>query len=236
MEKKIGIIGGMGAAASCLFYKYVTDMTEVSCDQEHLNMIILSDASMPDRTQAILAGDYDEVEKKMLGDALTLQNCGCEAIGVTCNTAHFFVDRIGDRLSIPIIHMIDRTARHISEKKNSGRTAILATDGTIRTGLYQKRLEKYGAEPFILPEDMQKIVMYEIYERIKKGLPCDRAAWKKLDTFIRETGCAGAVLACTELSVIKDEIKLGDFYVDPMRILAKEVILYGGKKLKQEFL
>ena len=96
MEKKIGIIGGMGAAASCLFYKYVTDMTEVSCDQEHLNMIILSDASMPDRTQAILAGDYDEVEKKMLGDALTLQNCGCEAIGVTCNTAHFFVDYLVD--------------------------------------------------------------------------------------------------------------------------------------------
>lgn len=235
MEKKIGIIGGMGPAASCLFYKYVTDMTDVSCDQEHLNLMILSDASMPDRTQAILSGDYDRVEERLLNDALTLQNCGCEAIGITCNTSHFFVDRIADKLSIPVIHMIDRTAFYIAKQESRGLTAVLATDGTIKMGLYQKRLEKYGAEPFILPEDMQRIIMYEIYDRIKKGLPCDVEAWKKVDTFIRNAGCSNAVLACTELSVIKDEIGLGDFYVDAMRILAREVILFGGRKLKDGF-
>lgn len=235
MDKKIGIIGGMGPAASCLFYKYVIDMTDVSCDQEHLDMVILSDVSMPDRTQAILSGDYAKVEEKLLKDALMLKDCGCEAIGITCNTSHFFVDRIADRLCIPVIHMIDKAASYIAEQKKGSKTAVLATDGTIKTKLYQNRLEKYGAVPFVLPEDMQEIVMYEIYDRIKKGLPCDREAWARLDAFIRDAGCDNAVLACTELSVIKDEIGLGDFYVDSMRILAKEVILYAGKKLKAEF-
>lgn len=236
MEKKIGIIGGMGAAASCLFYQYVTEMTEVSCDQDHLNLMILSDASMPDRTQAILAGEYDEVERKLLDDALTLQKCGCDAIGVTCNTAHFFVDRIVDRLDIPVIHMIDRTASEIAGRDRKGQTAVLATDGTVRTGLYQKRLEKYDEVPFLLPEEYQKLVMYEIYDRIKKGLPCDREVWGKLECFIRRAGCVNAVLACTELSVIKNEIGLDDFYVDPMRVLAREVILFAGKKLKKEYM
>ncbi len=235
MEKKIGIIGGMGPAASCLFYKYVTDMTDVSCDQEHLNLMILSDVSMPDRTQAILSGDYGRVEERLLNDALMLQKCGCKAIGVTCNTSHFFVDRIEDKLDVPVIHMIDKAASYIAEQKRGCRTAVLATDGTIKTELYQKRLEKYGVKPFVLPEHMQKIVMYEIYDRVKKGLACDREAWEKLDAFIHEAGCDNAVLACTELSVIKDEINLGGFYVDPMRILAREVILFGDRKLKPEF-
>lgn len=233
-ENRIGIIGGMGAAASSLFYKYVTDMTDASVDQEHVNLMILSDASMPDRTRAILSGDYEQAEEQLLDDALTLQNCGCVAIGVTCNTSHFFIDRIEQKVDVPFIHMIDETAAAVAARKESGRTAVLATDGTIQTGLYQERLKKYGVEPFVPEDKMQQLVMYEIYDRIKKGLPCDREAWERLDNYIRMQNCVNAILACTELSVIRDEILLGDFYVDPMRILAKKVIQLGGKKLKSE--
>lgn len=232
MEKRIGVIGGMGPAASSLFYQYVTDMTQASCDQDHVNLLILSDASMPDRTEAILNGDYEIVENKLFNDMKTLQECGCEAIAVTCNTSHFFIDRIADRLQIPVLHMIDKTACEIARKTAGGKTAVLATDGTVKTGLYQRRLELYGAEPFLLPEEYQKMVMYEIYDRVKMGLPCDREIWEKLDKYIRESGCAHAILACTELSVVKNEIGLSDFYVDPMRVLARDVILFAGKKLK----
>ena len=86
MSKLIGIIGGMGPMASQLFYKMVTDMTEASCDQDHLNMIIYSDASMQDRTSAILNGDYAKIHNQLLADAKILEKSGCEAIGVTCNT------------------------------------------------------------------------------------------------------------------------------------------------------
>ena len=64
-DRKIGIIGGMGPAATWLFYRYVTEMTEASCDQDHVNMVILSDAAMPDRTAAILSGKEEPVMKKM---------------------------------------------------------------------------------------------------------------------------------------------------------------------------
>ena len=126
MDKKIGVIGGMGPMASQLFYKYVTEMTDAACDQEHVRMIIYSDSGMPDRTRAILKGEYDEVYSRMLDDARTLQNCGCEAIAITCNTAHFFGDMIADKLSIPIIHMIKETTAKIAEEEPGAKVAVLA--------------------------------------------------------------------------------------------------------------
>jgi aspartate racemase len=233
MSKLIGIIGGMGPMASQLFYKMVTDMTEASCDQDHLNMIIYSDASMQDRTSAILNGDYAKIHNQLLADAKILEKSGCEAIGVTCNTAHFFVDMIKDEINIPIIHMVQETVEKVAQKSKGEKVAVLATDGTIQTKLYQNRLVQVGVAPFILPEDMQRVVMYEIYDRVKKGKPCDSKKWALLDRFIKNAGCKNAILGCTELSVIKEEIPLDDFYVDPMKVLAAKVIEFSGKKLKK---
>lgn len=234
MSKLIGIIGGMGPVASQLFYKMVTDMTEADRDQDHVNMILYSDASMPDRTAAILSGEYEKAYSQLLSDAKILEKSGCKAIGIPCNTAHFFADMFKDKIGIPIIHMIRETAEYVSEKARGEKVAVLATDGTIKTGLYQKALEKVGVEPFILPADMQKLVMYQIYDRIKNGKGCDVGQWNVLDKYIKDAGCRSAILACTELSVIKEEIDLDDFYIDPMRILAGKVIEFSGKKRKND--
>lgn len=234
MDKKIGIIGGMGPMASQLFYKMVTEMTEAEKDQEHLNLIMISDASMPDRTSAILKKDYEEVAQKMEEDALLLQHCGCCAIGVTCNTAHFFVDMIEEKLSIPFIHMIKETVSQISQIAPGGKIAVLATDGTVQTGIYQQRLAENGLIPYIPQPEIQKEVMHQIYDCIKKGKPYDANSWDKIQKAIQKEGCQKAILGCTELSVIGAQQDLGEDYIDPMKILAKRVIEFSGKNIRQD--
>ena len=233
MEKMIGVLGGMGPMASQLFYKMITEMTEASCDQEHLKMMIFSDTSMPDRTKAILSGDIEPVREKLLEDAKLLQQCGCKAIGITCNTAHYFADLIQDQLEVPIIHMIKETVNTIAESMPGAKVALLATDGTVRTRIYQGRMEKAGLEPYILPDEMQKQVMYQIYDRIKSGKPWDAENWAALEAHIKEAGCSCAIMGCTELSVIKMDNRLDDYYVDPMAVLAERLILFAGKQIKQ---
>ena len=142
MDRMIGILGGMGPKASQLFYDMVTEMTDADKDQDHVRMMIYSDPSIPDRTQAILRGEYDQVYEKMLKNALTLEAAGCEAIGITCNTAHFFAEMIADKLNIPIIHMIAHTVFHIKRRNPGAKIAILATEGTIKTQLYQRQMEQ----------------------------------------------------------------------------------------------
>lgn len=220
--------------ATQLFYKLMTEMTAAECDQDHVNMVILSDASMPDRTKSILSGDYDAVEAKMLEDARTLENCGCQAIGITCNTAHFFAERITPKLKVPIIHMIKETAAAIAEKNPGVKVAILATDGTVQSGLYQKHLKTMNLQPYTPPEDIQAKVMYQIYSRIKKGLPYDEEVWTEIEKDIKKAGCERAIMACTELSVIKADNHLSDYYIDPMVVLAEKMIIFSGHQLKED--
>ena len=158
--------------ATQLFYKMLIEKTAVDCDQDHLNTIILSHASMPDRTAAILSGDEEKIDlisKKMYEDAHLLEELGCLAIGVTCNTAHYFVDMISDKIGVPFIHMIKETAKEAAKTLKNEKVGILATDGTIETKLYQNALRDEGVIPCTLDSHGQGLVMHEIYDRIKAG-------------------------------------------------------------------
>ena len=229
----LGIIGGMGPMASADFYDMISSKTDASCDQENLNLILLSHAGMPDRTEAILSKDEAQIEavrSKLLADAMFLQNAGCTAIAVTCNTAHYFVNMIEDELDIPFIHLIRETAEAVASRIGAKKVAVLATDGTIETRLYQDELSKRGVIAFTPKAEVQALVMHEIYECIKSGKPADEEIWQKIEEYVKAEGCEAAVLACTELSVVRKELSLGSFYFDPMDIMAESCLDFYEKR------
>ena len=223
----LGIIGGMGPLASSLFYDMITEKTAARRDQDNLDLILLSHSSMPDRTAAILSGDPEQVadvREKLLVDATYLAKSGCTALAVTCNTAHYFIDMIEKEVPVPFIHLILETGAELARKCPGEKVAILATDGTIKTGLYQKEFARRGIEPYVPLASVQEKVMKEIYEHVKSGIPADREMWQEIETAVKEAGCGAAILACTELSVVRVQLKLDDFYLDPMEIMADRVI------------
>lgn len=229
----LGIIGGMGPMASAVFYDMISSKTDASCDQENLNLILLSHAAMPDRTRAILSKDEAQIEavrSKLYADAMFLQNAGCTAIAVTCNTAHYFVNMIEDELDIPFIHLIRETAEAVASEFGARKVAVLATDGTIETRLYQDELSKRGVIAFTPKAEVQALVMHEIYECIKSGKPADEEIWQKIEEYVKAEGCEAAVLACTELSVVRKDLSLGSFYFDPMDIMAERCLDFYEKR------
>ena len=229
----LGIIGGMGPMASAVFYDMISSKTDASCDQENLNLILLSHAGMPDRTEAILSKDEAQIEavrSKLYADAMYLQNAGCTAIAVTCNTAHYFVNMIEDELDIPFIHLIRETAEAVASRIGAKKVAVLATDGTIEKKLYQDELSKQGVIAFTPKAEVQALVMHEIYECIKSGKPADEEIWQKIEEYVKAEGCEAAVLACTELSVVRKELSLGSFYFDPLDIMAESCLDFYEKR------
>ena len=234
MKNVLGVLGGMGPMASALFYKMITEKTAAEKDQDHINLVLLSDASTPDRTAAILSDDFAKWQAawdSLHQDCETLQNLGCRAICCTCNTAHYYLHQFSD-LSIPVISMIKETAKEAGRRCPGGKVAVLATDGTIQTGLYQKELEKEGVTPYVCTQEKQALVMHLIYGCVKAGLPADREALAAIDEELKAAGCSAALLACTELSVIKADEHLDDFYIDPMEVLAEKAIEFMGKQVK----
>lgn len=229
-EQKLGILGGMGPQATQVFYQYVLDRTEASCDQEHLPTLILSDTKMPDRTAAILSGDTQALYERLLKDAKLLENCGCTAIAIPCNTSHYFVDQLQGDIGTPILHMIRETAAAIYAQGR--RPAILATDGTIQSGLYQAACAQYGLTAVSPDPDTQALVMSIIYDEIKQGERGSREKFAAIDKAMRKAGCDCAILACTELSVFRTYHNLPPFYVDAMEVLAETAVTRCGYQLR----
>lgn len=232
-KKSIGVIGGMGPLATQLFYRIITEKTDAYTDQDHINMVILSHATMPDRTDAIMSDSLDELMECVVEDVAVLEKFGADYIVIPCNTFHVMLDKIRTVTDIPVINMIETAADKVKSVYGEGaKVGIMGTDGTVKWGLYQKECEKNGLIPVIPSEDKQKLVMKIIYEGIKKGKTVDYNDFETVDKEFHDNDCDCVIMACTELSCFKDEYDLPDYYVDPMSEVAEKAVLLCDKKLR----
>jgi aspartate racemase len=240
-SKKLGIIGGMGPAASLLFYEMVIKNTAASRDQEHIDMVILNHATIPDRTEALAGGGRGELLAKLTEDAKTLEAIGADALAITCNTSHVLAGEIAASVNIPLINMVKEAAsearRRFAGKFENGngeaaKIANLATDGTINSKIYQEEHERAGLRPYVPTAESQRLIMSLIYDGVKAGGKICIYDCKNIEDELNSAGCAGAILACTELSVLKEKYLLLDFYVDAMLALARACIRFAGKQLQ----
>jgi len=233
-EKLLGVIGGMGPEATKLFYEMIINNTDAQCDQDHLNMIIFNHASMPDRTKAILSGNLQSVKNYLVTDAQRLEKDGCAAIAIPCNTSHYFTKDIQSAISIPLINMPEITAK-AAKKAGAKKLGILATDGTIKSKIYQSALDNEGLKYEIPSENMQKAVMGIIYDDIKAGKGLDSTHMAPVIDELKKAGCDMFILGCTELSIYGKHFKLPKSeYIDAMDELAIECIKFCGKKIKSK--
>jgi len=109
---------------------------------------------------------------------------------------------------------------------NHKKVAILATDGTIMTGVYRREIEAAGMQAWQPDAETQKKVMSLIYDEIKRGEKGNRHSFAAIDKAVRDAGCDCAILGCTELSVYREYHGLPSFYIDAMEVLAEECIRF----------
>ena len=230
-EYRLGVIGGMGPQATQDFYQRILDRTDASCDQEHLPTLIWSDTSMPDRTAAILGGDAEGCYRRLLDGARLLERGGCTALAIPCNTSHFFADRLQAGLRVRLLNMVRLSAAAMAAR-GCRRVGILATDGTVRTGIYQRECAGQGVEAVVPGPQAQALTMSIIYDEIKRGESGSREKFAAIDRDLRSRGCDGAILACTELSVYKEYHGVSELYLDAMDVLAEESIRACGYPLR----
>ncbi len=231
---KLGILGGMGPMATQLLYKMIIENTEAACDQEHIDMIILNHAGIPDRTAAIKSGMTNELLEILLGDVKMLEDNGCTAIAIPCNTSHYFYKDLQGACGVTIINMISSAIEDL-KAANPGvkKIGILATDGTLYSDIYRAECERLGLEAVYPEEPVQKIVMDIIYNQIKRGERGNPADFAVIDEHLRSRGAEGAILACTELSCYRENHGLSEYYIDALESLCKKSITLCGGKIKE---
>lgn len=233
-SKTLGVIGGLGPIATSHFMELIIRMTEAKVDQEHLDMILYSRPSIPDRTSYILDPTKPSPLPEMIriGNALARQ--GADLIAIPCMTAHFFHEELAEAIPVPIVHAIHETCVHL-KKHGIRKAGIMATDGTIRSKLFQRELLRHGIEPVIPGPEGQKCVMSIIYDDIKANRPADMEKFNRASGELREQGAEAIILGCTELSLVKRDCRLGAGYLDAMEVLAQTCVVQCGGQLKEEY-
>ena len=233
-KQTLGVIGGLGPIATAHFMELIIRMTEAQTDQEHLDMIIYNRPSIPDRTGYILDKSKPNPLPEMVRVGNTLARQGAKLIAIPCMTAHYFYRELTRYIEAPIVHAIHETAVHL--KKHGTTTAgIMATDGTIRSKLFQQELEKHGITPVIPGEKGQKCVMSVIYDDIKANRPAGMDKFDLAANDLRAQGAQAIILGCTELSLVKRDYPIGAGYLDAMEVLARRCVLECGGRLKEEY-
>lgn len=229
--KTLGIIGGVGPLATMYYAAMIVRITDAEKDQDHINMIILNDTTIPDRTEFILDNTKTDPVPFLMKDALQLEAMGADIITIPCNTAHTFFDDIQRAVRIPVVHMVNETVK-CAANDGAERVGILATSGTVEAGVFQHACVENGLE-FVLPDtSTQKLLMSVIYDQVKAGRPVDAYIWEEIIQAMNEKGCDRMILGCTELSIVKKELNLDKNYIDALRVLAETTVIRCGAKLR----
>jgi aspartate racemase len=222
----LGVLGGMGPAATADFFSKLTKMTLANRDQDHVAAVICSFPQIPDRSDAILNNGATPLPA-MLHALSVLEGCGVTRIAIPCSTAHFWFDDLKRHTPLPIIHMVDAVACTLRDKGiGGGSVAVLGTTATIRARVYAERLEKWGFD-CVAPGDAEQARIMDAIRAVKAGHLRNRQcaeAVRQVAVNLLKGGAQSVILGCTELPLLLPAVAMPDL-IDATAALARACLL-----------
>jgi aspartate racemase len=202
-RKTAGVMGGMGPDATVDFMAKVIAMTESGRDQDHVHMIVDHDPTIPNRQAAIESG-HDDVSARLAAMAMRLENAGADFLVMVCNTAHVFLDGVRSSTTIPFVSIIDESVAEIGRRCAEARTVgVMATDGCLATGIYQRAIEMSGRTA-IVPDGDSIAELMRLINAIKAGNQGKdiAAAMQAVAQALVDRGAEVIVGGCTEIPIV----------------------------------
>ncbi|MFI1533154.1 cysteate racemase [Streptomyces anandii] len=226
----VGILGGMGPAATAAFYAKLVERTPVTRDQDHLRVAIWADPTVPDRVGPVLGTGGADPYPAMLTGARQLRALGTTLAVMPCHTAHAFLPDLARDSGLRFLDMVAETVGELGRRGEAfgvGRgVGLLATRATVVTGLYQRRLRD-ARFAVVLPEEPAQVQVDLAIKKVKQGDPV--AAGLHLGRAIDAMTVSDPspiILACTELPLaarhLPEDQKAS--LLDPTDVLADRVV------------
>jgi aspartate racemase len=227
--------------ATVCYLELITRMTDAKCDQEHPRIYLQSLPDLPDRTAYILGKSKESPLPGLIRAGRELAAMGADFITVPCVTAHYFYHKLQAALDIPVLPLCEKVA---DEAAGQGirRVGIMATTGTIQTGVLEESLRTKGIAVVTPAPTVQEEVMRLIYGQVKCGTAIRWDSFRHIVETMQADGAEKIILGCTELCVLKKECRqlgnpelyaiLENGCIDVLEVLAKHAVLESGAALK----
>lgn len=226
--KRIGVLGGMGPAATADFLTKLVQLTPASCDQEHLPVVVANLPHVPDRSRAILGLGADPLPA-MCASIDLLVNAGCGVIVVPCNTSHHWHADFSKHSPVPVLHIAEACVAAVGHALN---TAILGTRGCLQSGFYQRTIAAHGGFYHVPDAQTVQPMIDATIAAVKGGdLAGGARCLEQVLRTLADAGVNAAVLACTELPLAAigcdPSVRAGMTLVDSTLELARASVRFG---------
>ena len=223
-SRVVGILGGMGPAATVDFYDKLVRATPATQDQDHLRVVIWADPTVPNRHSALLAGGQDPTPWLEEG-VQHLMRCGAEILVVPCNTIHAYMSAVVEGKDLEFISIIDVTVEAVRQGDPTGRVGLLAADGALASGLYQSEFKDERME-LVLPSEVSQAALMKVIYSVKAGKAGskERRTVVSLLAELADSGARTVIAGCTEVSVLLAQLDVDVRVIDPSQALADKTI------------
>ena len=225
-DKVLGVLGGMGPLASAQFMLRLTLLTPAQRDQDHIPAILWSDPRIPDRMEAKFAGGADPLPWFLRANH-GLEQAGCGAVVIPCNTAHGWYEDMRAATRLPIPHIVDAVAQDLVRQGiTGGKIGVMGTAATLRMRLYQDRLEALGYRCITPDQDqMDRLVSPAIAMVKANRIAASHTPAMAAARDLMDRGAVAVVLGCTELPLAAQAGPAADFpMADSIDALARAAI------------
>jgi aspartate racemase len=238
----IGILGGMGTQAGLDFCNKLAILYRGKIDQDYPLFLLYNKSNIPGRPESIgihtgklsnktnnnkSKKKYELVLKSLVNGCKLLKKSKCKFIVIPCNTAHYWYDDLKNKIKLPIINMPKEVFTYAKKKcKKKSSIGLLATEGTLKTGVYNKFFDKdYN---LVFPnKSIQNSSVNKAIKLVKMGKVklANKIIRRAIDYLIKKK-CKKIILGCTELPIAIfafksfKTIKSSKIFLDPNLILA----------------
>ncbi|MBY3197843.1 aspartate/glutamate racemase family protein [Rhizobium laguerreae] len=201
----IGLIGGMSFESSAVYYRVINEMVRDRKGGLASAELILHSVNFEEIVALQKAGDWDMAASRLADVALRLQIAGAGCILICTNTMHLIADKVAEKISVPLIHIIDETAKslHAAGRK---RPLLLATRYTMEHGFYSDRMKRLGLD-IMVPDASDRTTVHDIiFNELCAGKVLDSSRDKLMAVIARaiDNGADSIILGCTEICMILD--------------------------------
>ncbi len=205
----IGLIGGMSFESSAVYYRLVNEAVRNRLGGLASAEVLMHSVNFEEIVSLQKAGRWDDAARRLGDVAAGLEGAGAACVLICTNTMHLVADAVAERVSVPLIHIIDETAAAL-KKAGCHRPLLLATRYTMEHGFYADRMKANGVEVMVPDADGRTIVHDVIFNELCAGhvLPASRRRLLELIEKARAEGADGVILGCTEICLILDPDKL----------------------------
>jgi len=229
MESKsvLGIVGGLGPIASAEFLRTMYEHSVVEREQDLPTVIVYSDPTFPDRTEAFLSGNADPVLAQLIDVIERLLEAGATEVMFCCMTIHYLLPRLPAYLRERVISLPDIIFENVANTRQ--RRLLISSSGTRKLGLFENHPLWYSVEPYVvLPsEDDQNRIHRDLIYPIKTN-PDISTQFPLLEQLLEKYEVDSFIAGCSEVHVLaKHFLASGNrsakySCIDPLATLARE--------------